>query len=319
MSQKPPTDLTRHFADPYPAYAQVREHRLIRDQRGAWYVAGYEDVEFVLKDRRFGKQPPPGTEGNLPAGQDRRDRRSILNADPPDHTRLRGLVARAFSAPRVEAMRPAIQRLVDSILDGVEARGRMELVREFAFPIPATVISDMLGIPQADRARFAGLSNDIIAFGSGVRPDLAPDVLQRKAHDATAAFDRYLEELFELKRDAREDDLTTALIRAEDEDGKLSADELTQNVRLLFMAGHETTEKWSSACSVAPTGILRCTRQRIAWMSNVPSCGRRASVAEFTSALAPSSHGSRRRLPCARCSRGFRTCGSAIWMRPVTP
>ncbi|MGD8418006.1 MAG: cytochrome P450 [Pseudomonadales bacterium] len=234
-------DLAGHFANPYPAYAQVREQRLVRDPRGAWYVARHEDVDLVLKDRRFGKQPPPGLEGNLPVGQDQRDSRSILNADPPDHTRLRGLVAKAFSAPRVEAMRPAIQSLVDRLIDGVEARRRMELIREFAFPIPATVISDMLGIPEGDRARFALLSNDIIAFGSGVHPDLPPEVAQTRAREVTAAFDGYLEMLFEQKRNAKEDDLTTALIRAEDEEGKLTRDELTQNVRLLFMAGHETT------------------------------------------------------------------------------
>lgn len=234
-------DPTGHFSDPYPSYAGVREQRLVRDARGAWYAARFEDVEFILKDRRFGKQPPPGTEGNLPTGQDQRDRRSILNADPPDHTRLRGLVAKAFSAPRIEAMRPAIQRLVDRILDSVISRGEMELIREFAFPIPATVISDMLGIPDDDRARFARLSNDIIAFGSGVRPDLPMEVLQEKARAATAAFDGYLAELFEQKRNAREDDLTTALIRAEDEEGRLTREELTENVRLLFMAGHETT------------------------------------------------------------------------------
>jgi hypothetical protein len=117
----------------------------------------------------------------------------------------------------------------------------MDLVREFAFPIPATIISDMLGIPDEHRTRFAGLSNEIIAFGSGIRPDLDQETLQRKAQAASEEFDRYLAELFAIKRKTPAGDLTTALIRAEDDEGKLTEEELTQNIRLLFMAGHETT------------------------------------------------------------------------------
>ncbi|MEZ5557645.1 MAG: TonB-dependent receptor [Pseudomonadales bacterium] len=242
-SDDPAEQLARHFRDPYPSYEPIRAQRLTRDALGIWYAGRYEDVDFILKDRRFGKQPPAGTEHRLPAARraDQRDRRTILNADPPDHTRLRGLVAKAFSAHRVEAMRPAIQRLVDRIIDDVAGRGEMDLVREFAFPIPATVISDMLGIPTADRARFARLSNDIIAFGSGVHPDLDQETLQSRAREAAHRFDEYLAALFVVKRGAPADDLTTALIRAEDDEGRLTEEELTQNIRLLFMAGHETT------------------------------------------------------------------------------
>jgi cytochrome P450 len=238
-----PRELADHFRDPYPSYRAIREQRLIRGPEGMWYAGRYEDVDRILKDRRFGKQPPPGTEGNMPEGrrEGQRDRRTILNSDPPDHTRLRGLVSKAFSAPRMESMRPNVERLVTGILDRVAPRGEMELVREYAFPIPATIISDMLGIPEADRERFAGLSNAIIAYGSGVRPDLDPQTLQVRAQAAAEEFDGYLARLFEIKRAQPADDLTTALIRAEDEEGRLSEEELTQNIRLLFMAGHETT------------------------------------------------------------------------------
>ena len=246
-------ELTTHFRNPYPSYEAIREERLIKDAQGTWYASRFEDVSAILKDRRFGKQPPPGTEANMPAGrfQEQRDRRTILNTDPPDHTRLRGLVTKAFSAHRVEAMRPNIQRLVDTIVDRVEAHGHMDLVSEYAFPIPATIISDMLGIPDADRVRFAGLSNEIIAFGSGIRPDMDPEMQQQKTQQATEEFDRYLAELFVIKRRGSDDDLTTALIRAEDEEGKLSEEELTQNIRLLFMAGHETTVNLMSNAVVA--------------------------------------------------------------------
>ena len=146
-------------------------------------------------------------------------------------------------------MRPKIEALVNEILDRALAgrttaqhgRGGMEVMRDFAFPIPATIISDMLGIPVADRERFAALSNAIIAFGTGVAPGVDEMMQRAKAREATLAFDAYLDGLFEVKRRAPADDLTTALIRAEDEQGKLSEEELRQNIRLLFMAGHETT------------------------------------------------------------------------------
>jgi cytochrome P450 len=241
MSAIESDELTAYFDNPYPFYEQIRQQRLVRDPQGAWLAGRFEDVDFILKDRRFGKQAPPGTESNLPVGRDQRDRLTILNTDPPDHTRLRGLVAKAFSAPRVEAMRSNIQRLVDGIIDEVAPRGHMDLVGEYAFPIPATIISDMLGIPDADRSRFAKLSNDIIAFGSGIRSDMDPETQQQKVIEVSKEFDSYLQELFAIKRRSVDDDLTTALIRAEDEEGRLSEEELTQNIRLLFMAGHETT------------------------------------------------------------------------------
>jgi cytochrome P450 len=250
--------LSAHFRNPYPAYEAIRRERLTRDEQGIWYAARFEDVDFILNDRRFGKQPPPGTEGNPSTTrfQEQRDRRSILNSDPPDHTRLRGLVVKAFSAGRMAAMRPNIQKLVDGIIDRVEKDGHMELVGDYAFPIPATIISEMLGIPDADRARFAELSNDIISFSSGIRPGIDPLTLQQQTQLASQKFDDYLAELFAVKRKAAtqgtpSDDLTSALIRAEDEEGKLSEEELTQNIRLLFMAGHETTVNLMSNALVA--------------------------------------------------------------------
>jgi cytochrome P450 len=232
-----------HFQDPYFGYALARAQRLFKDPRGIWYAARYEDVDTILADRRFGKKSPPGTEHRLPIveRQDQANRLAVLNIDPPDHTRIRGLLTKAFSARRIEAMRPTIRALVDSILDRQLPRGRMEIMRDFAFPIPATIISDMLGIPEADRDRFAALSQAIIAFGSGVAPGTDEATLRARAREATAAFDAYLEGLIDGKRPTSADDLTTALIRAEDELGKLSTVELIQNVRLLFMAGHETT------------------------------------------------------------------------------
>lgn len=235
--------MRRHFQNPYPGYDLARTQRLFKDARGIWYAARFEDVDEILKDRRFGKKALPGTEHRLPVQQQREqsDRVAILNIDPPDHTRIRGLLTKAFSAHRVEAMRPTVAALVDGILDRHAPRGAMEIMKDFAFPIPATIISDMLGIPEADRDRFAELSHAIIAFGSGVSPGADEDAFRARARDATTSFDAYLTSLLEAKRAARVDDLATALLRAEDEGGRLNATEVIQNVRLLFMAGHETT------------------------------------------------------------------------------
>src|SRR5262245_43156402 len=241
--------MRRHFQNPYANYAMVRGQRLFKDARGVWYVGHYDDVDAILKDKRFGKKALPGTEHRLPdiRREAQADELAILNIDPPDHTRIRALLTKAFSAPRVEAMRPTIVTLVNSIIDRLlanRAAGTFEVMREFAFPIPATIISDMLGIPTADRDAFAKLSNAIIEFGSGVAPgqdEAAIRARSARAKEASAAFDGYLGELFDAKRHSGADDLTTALIRADDELGRLSDRELRQNVRLLFMAGHETT------------------------------------------------------------------------------
>jgi cytochrome P450 len=235
--------MRAHFQDPYRSYGAAREARLFKDQRGIWYAARYDDVDSILKDRRFGKKALPGTEHRLPfeMRQEQHDRLAVLNIDPPDHTRIRGLLTKAFSAGRMNAMRPVVEALVNAIIDQHIDRGAMEIMRDFAFPIPATIISDMLGIPQQDRERFASLSNDIIAFGTGTDPGMDEETRRSRARTATEAFDRYLAGLIEARRGSAADDLITALIRAEDEEGKLSEVELIQNVRLLFMAGHETT------------------------------------------------------------------------------
>ena len=234
-------DLQSFFKDPYGAYAFAREARLFK-RDGAWYAARYNDIDFILKDRRFGKQPPPGTEHRLPPRPDGDEEpRNMLNLDPPDHTRLRGLVAKAFNAKRIAAMRPAVQRLVNRLLDTLAPRGAMDVARDYAYPIPATIIADMLGIPDADREHFGFLSNEIIRWGTGIDPSLDQKARHRKAAAARHEFDAYLRELAEVKRNAPADDLTTDLVRAEDEHGALDDEELTQNVRLLFMAGHETT------------------------------------------------------------------------------
>jgi cytochrome P450 len=162
----------------------------------------------------------------------------MLQQDPPDHTRLRGLVVRAFTARRVEDMRPRIQEIVDGIIDRVEARGRMDLIADFAFRLPVTVICDMLGIPGEDRELFFTSSRT-----GGRLLDPVPlsraEIEQHNASNLAAA--EYFHRLFELRRRQPGEDLTTQLVQAEEHGSKLSNEELTANVILLFGAGHETT------------------------------------------------------------------------------
>jgi cytochrome P450 len=162
----------------------------------------------------------------------------MLQQDPPVHTRLRGLVTKAFTARAVEDMRPRIQQIVDETLDRVIPKGRMDVIEDFAFRLPVTVICDMLGIPEDERA----------LFFTGARASgrlLDPVPLSRAELDAANAgmlmISEYFRRLFDLRRRSPGQDLTTHLVQAEEEGSKLSTEELTANVILLFGAGHETT------------------------------------------------------------------------------
>ena len=237
-----PELLKQYLRNPYPLHAMVRQQRLVQDWAGAWYVGRYEDVDAILKDKRFGKRPPPGTEHRMPAYASADDDvRSMLVIDPPDHTRIRSRFVKAFNANRIEGMRLRIQALVDGLLDRLIPQGRMEAMRDYAHPIPSTVISDMLGIPEQDRAHFAKMSNVLVATSTGIDPDASSSEKRRRNEEVLAEFDAYLDQLFARKRKAPEDDLTSDLLRRNEEEENLSPVELRQNVRLLFIAGHETT------------------------------------------------------------------------------
>jgi cytochrome P450 len=232
------------IANPYPHYHRLRTLEPVhRSPLGFFVASRHADVSFVLRDKRFGKDfVGRMTRRFGPQALDepvyRSMRHWMLQMDPPDHTRLRGLVVKAFTARRVEDMRPRIQEIVDETIDRVEPRGRMDLIADFALRLPVTVICDMLGIPEEDHEMiFSG------ARGGGRLLDPVP--LSRAEIDqantdnlATAA---YFHSLFELRRRQPGDDLTTQLVQAEEEGHKLTNEELTANVILLFGAGHETT------------------------------------------------------------------------------
>jgi cytochrome P450 len=162
----------------------------------------------------------------------------MLMSDPPDHTRLRGLVTKAFTAKRIEALRQGIQDLTDRLLDKVVRLGRMDAIRDLAFPLPVLVICELLGIPDADRERFVTGSSSGTALLNPTPPTRAE---LDTANAGTLASTAYFEALFEQRRHEPRDDLITQLVQAEEAGDRLTTEELRANVNLLFAAGHETT------------------------------------------------------------------------------
>src|SRR5271163_2558845 len=230
--------------DPYPHYELLRRLDPVHITPHGMYLASrHAEASLVLRDKRFGKD---FVERNIrrygPKTMEEPIFRSMshwmLQQDPPDHTRLRGLVVKAFTARRVEDMRARIQQVVDETLDRIIPQGKMDLIEDFAFRLPVTIICDMLGIPAEHREVFyTGSRNG----GRLLDPvPLSPAEIA-EANTASAMSAMYFQQLFELRRRNPGDDLTTQLVQAEEDGLKLTNEELTANIILLFGAGHETT------------------------------------------------------------------------------
>ena len=230
--------------NPYPHYERMRTTDPVHLTPLGMYVASrHAEVSLVMRDKRFGKDYVERTVRRYgPKIMDEPVFRSMshwmLQQDPPDHTRLRGLVVKAFTARRVEDMRPRIQQVVDETLDRIIPQGQMDLIEDFAFRLPVTIICDMLGIPEDHREAFYTGSRD---GGRLLDPvPLSPEeIKQGNASNALAAM--YFQQLFDLRRKSPGDDLITQLVQAEEDGSKLTNEELTANIILLFGAGHETT------------------------------------------------------------------------------
>jgi cytochrome P450 len=250
------------IADPYPTYHRLRAMAPVwLSPLGFWIVTRYEDAALVLRDRRFGKDYAANvTRRYGPTILDEPAyasmARMMLVLDPPDHTRLRGLVTKAFTARRVEAMRPRIAAVVDGLIDRVAGQGGMDVIADFAHRLPIIVICDMLGIPEEDREQFFHRSRV-----NGRMIDPVP--LSREEIDAananTEETNAYFDDLFERRRREPRDDLTTQLVQAEEAGDRLSAAELRANVALLFAAGHETT------ANLIGNGLLALHRNPEQW------------------------------------------------------
>ncbi|MFK4085010.1 cytochrome P450 [Kribbella sp. NPDC020789] len=227
--------------DPYPRYARLREiSPIVRAQDGALAVTGYADCARVVRDERFAHMPPD----NLLAFVGFPDWRehpallhlftSMITLNPPDHTRLRRLVSSAFTARRVQGLRPVIEQLVDDLLD--QLSGEVDFVDSFAFPLPVHVIGALLGIPAQDRAQFQPLVSD----WAQVLEVISPEVVSR-ADPAAATIRDYLAGLVEERRRRPADDLISALVQAQAADDRLTDEEVLSNAAFLFAAGFETT------------------------------------------------------------------------------
>ncbi len=237
------------FDDPYPQYGRIREHDPVhRSPLGLWFLSRYDDVVGLLRAQGLSVERERATATTLtevsPEVADRRAERrdrAMLNIDPPDHTRLRRLVSKAFTPRMMEGLRPRVQELVDDALDGIETRARdgatVDLIAELAFPLPFQVITGLLGMPDGDRAQLRSWSHTIT---KGLEPLMSAD----EVPDLLAASDQmgaHVMDAIAHKRAHPADDLLSRLIAAEDEGDVLDTEELVAQVVLLYLAGHETT------------------------------------------------------------------------------
>jgi cytochrome P450 len=220
-------------ANPHPVYAQWRRDDPVRRAPmphggEAWLVTRYEDARQALTDPRLSKRSGFGRP-NDPVGLALS--MHMLAADPPDHTRLRRLVSTAFTARRIESLRPRIEELTDELLDAMDGQGRVDFLDAFAFPLPIQVICELLGVPSEDRDAFREWSTALVS-GSVSGEALA---------DARRQIVGYIRGSIAERRTSPGDDLISGLIAVHDDEDRLTEDELTSMVFLLLIAGHETT------------------------------------------------------------------------------
>ncbi|MEU5094568.1 cytochrome P450 [Streptomyces sp. NPDC020996] len=235
-------------ADPYPAYAELRARGRVHyyEPTDQWLVPHHADVSALLRDRRlgrtylhrftheeFGRTPPPPEHEPFHVLNDH----GMLDLEPPDHTRIRRLVSKAFTPRTVESLRPYVERLAGELVSGLVAAGGGDLLTDVAEPLPVAVIAQMLGIPEADRALLRPWSADICGMY-----ELNPsEETARRAVRASVEFSDYLRELIAERRRQPGDDLVSGLIAAHDEGDRLTEQEMISTAVLLLNAGHEAT------------------------------------------------------------------------------
>jgi cytochrome P450 len=232
--------------DPYPLYHRLRaEDPVHRSPLGFWVLTRHADVLAVLRDPRMSRDPRRSERVALLRASAEVDELlaseeaapSMLFVDPPDHTRLRTLVNKAFTPAAVERLRPRVEEIVAGLLDRAAGAGAMDVVEELAYPLPVTVICELFGVPEADRDRFRAWSRGLVHL---LDPLVASDALER-ALRARQALRDYLGGLIAERRAHPTGDLLTALIAAEDQGHQLTEAELVSMCVLLLVAGHETT------------------------------------------------------------------------------
>ena len=230
------------IADPYPLLRELRETAPVHKTGFSdfWILSRFEDCRAALRDQRLGS-PEPGEEAPslLPSPTERRsDRpRSLLFLNPPDHTRIRSLVSRAFTPRRVERLRPTVEAMTAELLDPVAAAGECDLIESLAFPLPANVISELVGVPIADRDWLRPIVSDLAAR---LEPNRQRAEVER-ADASGARMNEYLDGLIDRRRAEPADDLLSGLIAASDGEDRLTQQEVATTVSLIYAAGFETT------------------------------------------------------------------------------
>src|SRR5215469_12898543 len=232
-----------NLPDPYPVLAGLRDASPFAEFDGAFVVVGrHADCSAVLRDPNASSQRDKSLLAG-PTPRRRRDRPSFLSLDPPDHTRLRRLVNKAFTPRTVARLEPRIRAITGDLLTAAAAAGQMEVVSQLAYPLPVRIISELLGVPVEDHPRFAGWS---ARLAHSLQPDfgLDPEAAKAKAEAAAVAGDEfavYFRELIAIRRAQPDDDLLSEMIAAEDDGERLTENELIATCILLLVAGHETT------------------------------------------------------------------------------
>jgi cytochrome P450 len=239
-------------SDPFPLYADLRQRAPIhRNDLGFWVVARHEDCLAILRDRRASSDSLNVAVDRMPQGfrtpvaEDdpmvaaMLEMRPFLFRDPPDHTRLRGLVSKAFTPKVVESLRSRTEQVVDELLDAAMEAGTVDLLEAFAYPLPVRIICDLLGVPLEDQDRFKVWSN---ALARGLDPDflLTPEIIEARSQ-GVLQFAQYFFELLADRRSNPGEDLLSRLVQAEDGGTVLSEGEMLSTCILLLVAGHETT------------------------------------------------------------------------------
>ena len=228
----------RLLADPYPIYSKLQTRDPIHRSRfiKGWVLSRHEDIDAVLRDHRlFGNDRISTQDANLRFNQD--EPRSMLYRDPPDHTRLRSLVSKAFTPRAVRALRPRVEKIADDLLDRLNGADSFDVIDAIAYPLPVAVICEMLGVPQQDRGPFREWSNDA---SLSVEP-LLDDRRVARSMDTLATLREYFSDLAHRRRADPGGDLISVLTQIEDEGDSLSHEELQFMLVLLLVAGNETT------------------------------------------------------------------------------
>jgi pimeloyl-[acyl-carrier protein] synthase len=233
-------------ANPYPFYEQLRAQDPVLWVpgilgRGAWLITGHHECSALLKENQFGKEAhkvvPEEQLRAVPFLVQKSGVKNMLFRDPPDHTRLRGLVSQAFTPRMLERLRPRIHEIAEGLIADMKGQREVDLIGSFAFALPIIVIAEMLGVPAADREQFKTWSNPLTA---SVDPTATPEMLQ-EAQRMLPELTAYLERIIEERRHNPGPDLISSLIAAHEAGDKLDAEELVATCRLLLIAGHETT------------------------------------------------------------------------------